>query len=268
MPRPQFAMSTRAGCECVAHTLHALTEADPEATILSTDGISAFDLVSHSAMLRGLASVAGGPEAIPFVWMFCGQPSLYIWEDDEGTVHEIHQAQGGEQGDALMPVLFAFGQHSGAYSLPMWMTCTSRHCQQELVLFMLLWRASCSDMQGSAFTEARRVFGTAPASVLLRATSLSKSRKPCQTILNRCGEDPICPTHQQGIKVLGTPLGHADFVRAHLDRKVEEHQELLRRIPTVPGLQSAWLLLLHCAAAKATYPSTGNLSSCFFYSGG
>ena len=75
-----------------------------------------------------------------------------------------------------------------------------------------------------------------------------KSRKPRQTMLNRCGEIPICPP----IKVLGTPLGHADFVRAHLDRKVEEHQELLRRIPTVPDLQLAWLLLLHCAAAKAT----------------
>ena len=50
-------------------------------------------------------------------------------------------------------------------------------------------------------------------------------------------------------------VGHTSGarVRAHLDRKVEEHQELLRRIPTVPDLQSAWILLLHCAAAKATY---------------
>ena len=60
------------------------------------------------------------------------------------------------------------------------------------------------------------------------------------------------PTHQQGIKVLGTLLEHADFQRAHLDRKVEEHQELLRRIPTVLDLQSAWFVQLHCAAAKAT----------------
>ena len=105
----QFAFSTRVGCECVAHTLHALTEVDPEATILSFDGINAFDLVSDSAMLRGLASVAGGPEATPFVQMFYGQPSLYIWEDD--------QAEGGEQGDALMPLLFALGQHSALASV-------------------------------------------------------------------------------------------------------------------------------------------------------
>ena len=31
------------------------------------------------------------------------------------------------------------------------------------------------------------------------------------------------PTGQQGIKVLGTPLGHPDFVSAHLDGKIQEH---------------------------------------------
>ena len=30
----QYALSTRAGCECVAHALQALTDADPLATIL------------------------------------------------------------------------------------------------------------------------------------------------------------------------------------------------------------------------------------------
>ena len=34
----QYALSTRAGCECIAHALQALSDADPEATILSVDG--------------------------------------------------------------------------------------------------------------------------------------------------------------------------------------------------------------------------------------
>ena len=29
----------------------------------------------------------------------------------KGMVHRIPQGEGGEQGDALMPLLFAFGQH-------------------------------------------------------------------------------------------------------------------------------------------------------------
>ena len=35
------------------------------------------------------------------------------------------------------------------------------------------------------------------------------------------------PTEQQGIKVLGVPLGHYDFVRQHLSNVHEEHQRLL-----------------------------------------
>ena len=60
-------------------------------------------------------------------------------------------------------------------------------------------------------------------------------------------------TGQQGIKVLGTPLRHPDFVSAHLDGKIQEHELLLSRIPAVPDLQSAWALLVHCASARATF---------------
>ena len=35
--------------------------------------------------------------------------------------------------------------------------------------------------------------------------------------------DPALPTHKQGIIVLGTPLGCADFVEAQLAEKTEEH---------------------------------------------
>ena len=43
------------------------------------------------------------------------------------------------------------------------------------------------------------------------------------------------PVVQQGIKVLGTPLGHSAFVEAHLSKKAEEQALLLERIPAVPG---------------------------------
>ena len=50
----QYALSTKAGCECVARILQALSDRDPEATIMSIDGIGAFDLISRNAMLEGL----------------------------------------------------------------------------------------------------------------------------------------------------------------------------------------------------------------------
>ena len=61
------------------------------------------------------------------------------------------------------------------------------------------------------------------------------------------------PTELQGIKVLGTPLGHPDFVAAHLDRVLSDHRTLLERIPAVQDVQCAWALLLHNACGRANY---------------
>ena len=106
----QYALSTRAGCECISHALQSLSELDPNATVLSNDGIGAFDLVSRGAMLQGLANVC--PSALFFARQFYGSPSHYIWEDDAGVVHDIAYREGGEQGDHMMPLLCSLGQHA------------------------------------------------------------------------------------------------------------------------------------------------------------
>ena len=108
----QYALSTRAGCECIAHALQVLTELDPDSTIMSIDGISAYDTMSRKAMLEGLEKVPGGSAVLPFVQMFYSSPSKYLWEDDEGVRHTIHQGEEGEQGDASMPLPFCVGQHA------------------------------------------------------------------------------------------------------------------------------------------------------------
>ena len=86
----QYALSTKGGGECVAHAIQSLTELDPRATVLSVDGIGAFDLIARAQ---------------------------YLWGDDTGDTHLIEQGEGGEQGDPLMPLLFSLGQHSALQSL-------------------------------------------------------------------------------------------------------------------------------------------------------
>ena len=90
----QYALSTRAGCECVSHVLQGLTDLDAHATVMSIDGIGAYDSISRRAMLDGLRGVSDGV-AVPFVRQFYGVPSQYIREDDEGIVHDISQGEGG-----------------------------------------------------------------------------------------------------------------------------------------------------------------------------
>ena len=76
----QYALLTRSGGDCVAHAVQALTEADPSNTILSVDGVGAFDLVvSRGAMMSRLLRMEGGGAVLPFVRQFYGRPSCYLW---------------------------------------------------------------------------------------------------------------------------------------------------------------------------------------------
>ena len=61
------------------------------------------------------------------------------------------------------------------------------------------------------------------------------------------------PAEQQGMGVLGTPSGSDAFVDAFLQHKIRTHTSLLSKIPAVPDLQAAWLLLLMCAAPRCHY---------------
>ena len=93
--------STRAGKEYLARFLRAATEADHEATVLSVDGVGAFDHVSRASMFSLLASHEAGA---------CGS-FLDLRYDNDGMAHVVEQGEGREQGDPLMPGLFALAQH-------------------------------------------------------------------------------------------------------------------------------------------------------------
>ena len=55
--------------------------------------------------------------SVLFVLQFYGHPSSCLWDDDEGVTHEIKQGEGGEQGDAMMPSLYALEQHQALRSV-------------------------------------------------------------------------------------------------------------------------------------------------------
>ena len=97
----QHVLATRAGCECIAHVLQGLCDLNPETTVTSIDGVSACYLISQRTVA-----------VLPYFSCACSMvPSEYLWEDDSGVTHSIPQGEGGEQGDAMMPLLFCLGQH-------------------------------------------------------------------------------------------------------------------------------------------------------------
>ena len=87
----------------------AATDSDAAATVLSVDGIGAFDLISRSAMLEILRRMPKARAILPCVRLSYGHPSTYSWWDQNGVRRAVSQAEGGEQGDPLMPLLFSIG---------------------------------------------------------------------------------------------------------------------------------------------------------------
>ena len=108
----------------------------------------------------------------------------------------------------------------------------------ELVLYFTMCTSSVPRegvshiLQGCESIIGRRKCGTGLATAPLLATFW--------------GGEPAL----QGIMILGTPLGHEDFVRVQLEHIVDEHNVLLERIPSLPDVQSAWALFALCQCSS------------------
>ena len=78
---------------------------------------------------------------------------------------------------------------------------------------------------------------------------IAQAANPRARVWRGSGETDLLPL-QQGIVVLGTPLGDPRF---HPSTSRKEGGTLLERTPMVTDLQSVWLILLHCASARANH---------------
>ena len=242
----QYALSTRAGTDCVGHMLRAATDDDPSATILSVDGIGAYDHILRSAMLERLATMREVSAILPFVRLSYGTPSRYSWWDEAGQRRTVTQAEGGEQGDPLMPYLFSIGiqgalEEVAATLQPGEQLCAFLDdvyalCQPDRVKAIYDTLAECLRVAGIRLHQGKtRVWnrgGVQPADVALS------------------GPDVWEP---QGVMVLGTPIGSPQFTADRLQTRIEEERRLWEAIPYVSDLQCGWQILLQSANPRANH---------------
>ena len=148
-------------------------------------------------MLTGLRGVEGGNSSLPFVRVFHGSPSEHLWEDDFGETHSIPQGEGGEQGDAMMPLLCSVGQHEALQVAQQGM-----RDGEHFMAFLDYVRAQqcktlCGRMQASGSTLGRRS-GTQQAFdlPLQRLGQSGPGTEP------RVWQGTGNPVEEQGIKIL------------------------------------------------------------------
>ena len=61
------------------------------------------------------------------------------------------------------------------------------------------------------------------------------------------------PAHLCGIKVVGTPFGHPEFIAEFARELFLKHDKLHEGIIKMPSLQSSWLLLYYCAVPRINF---------------
>ena len=201
----------------------SMMELDPTKTLLSIDGIGAFDHIKRKSMF----------EALPFVRLFYGKDSTCMCgHDDEGVPHEILQGEEGEQGDPLMPALCALGQHAALTQVD----ATSHQGEMVFAYFDDI-HVLCDP---SRVAEIFLQVSWHP--VNLGKTMVWNSAAIRPEDLDTIGAEAWTgegPKEDRGLVVLGVPVGHRAFVQKWLADKEQSHAQFLSRIPAVQDARSA-----------------------------
>ena len=144
-----------------------------------------------------------------------GRQSTYLWDDDLGVVHQIPQTEGGEQGDPLMPLLFALGIHAALQAAQL-------NLPHEILMAFLddVYIASSPLRVGHSFAVLQeqllrhsnirvhlgkiKVWNS--SGVRPRACDTFQDIATASGSFDQVWKGSQMPTDQQGIKVVGTPF--------------------------------------------------------------
>ena len=216
----RFALSTRAGTDCVGPAIRAMSDA-----------------------VTKVYNVPGLRALLPFVRATCGQPTEYEWEDETGLRHTVRQAEGGDQGYPLMPLLFSLAIHDSLVE-------ANREMDRSEYLLAFL------DDVHAVFSPHRtrplyKILGEVGhgAGIRLHAgkTRVWNREAICPPDIQEIGDEVWNP---EGIKILGTPVGSHHFVEGEVAKRLDEERKLWEAIPCVPDLQCAWQIFVQCAGPR------------------
>ncbi len=250
----QFALQTKAGTDALAHAIRLLTDFDPDAVVISLDGVGAFDHVKRSAFFSKLFACEELRPLLPLVSALYGSQSRFLWHDAQGEELIIEQGQGGEQGCPLMPALYALAQHDALAE------ASGNLLPSEHLFSFLddLYVVTCRVRAAEAFKEVAGLVeehaGVKSNFGKLRAWCRGGGPAPPDlTDISAEAWTADLPDELNGLVVLGTPLGKAAFVEAHARKRLSIEQRLLRELPAIHNPQVAWTLLLQSAVPRANH---------------
>ena len=195
------------------------TATDHRLTILSVDGIGAYDHVLRAAMLTRLSKMPEARKSLPFVRLSYAGVSSYTWFDEKGERHVVNQAEGGEQGDPLLPLLFSIGIQGALEHLAGQLQDGERVFAFLDDVYILCQPHRLHTLHSLLEAALWSVAGIRLHQGKTRAWNIG-------SIVPEDIED-ISPEAWQpaGIKVLGTPIGSDQFVADKKSERIAKERE-------------------------------------------
>ena len=170
------------------------------------------------------------------------------------------RAKGGEQGDAMMPLLYYLVQHRAMQAVGTFARRRASVCVfRPRLLCVPLPQSWTIDavLQEALNVHAGTQINAGKTQIWNRSSARPEGCNVSERVARASNPRTIVwrrsqlPSEMQRLKILGTPLGHSDFIARHLQGVLDEQRVFLSRIPLVSEIQSAWFVLLHCANARA-----------------
>ena len=167
-----------------------------------------------------------------------------------GNVHHVRQGEGGEQGDPLMPLLFRLGMHSA-------LVAVKAKLKEGERLFAFLDDVHVICTPSTVFPVFQlleaELYNKAHISVHQGKTQIGTGMDKNHQVPRNSQQQPewrnqrqwCLPLADQGLIVLGAPVGQPEHVQARSEEKPGQHQKLLEMISHVQDVQAAWLLILY-----------------------
>ncbi len=233
----QFGVGVAGGAEKVIHALRfarLLNIKNPDFAILQLDFSNAFNRISRKFFLEAVKK--DFPELLPFVsYCYCFKPKLFV----NGKRVIIDSENGSQQGDPLGPFLFALVMN----------ILVKEISKKYGAKILNLWYLDDGTIAGRPETlhEIYNFFEVeGPKLGLFVNVVKSKIYWPSGSMQGQELFPAELSREQEGLLVLGSPIGSDDFISRAFSSKLIKIDETIQKLPKLDDAQVAFTLVQNC----------------------
>ena len=230
----QMGVGVRGGCEAAVHAVRAAVSQNPDKWLLQLDLENAFNCVDRSHVLSEIAKLL--PDCLAWAVTCYGTPSQLQFGK-----HTLSSSSGVQQGDPFASVCFALVLQPVVKSIE----------TEVPTLAANVWLHDDGSAVGSE-EELKKVVDIVKRDGPLRGLHLQPDKSTVWS------PSPLAPgikyplgrgikqIEEEGIKLLGAPIGSADFISQFISKRIEKVRTITDELPSLHQPHLEFVLLRSC----------------------